>query len=363
MTSEISPRSHYPVLDGLRGIAILLVVLNHNFSFIPYFNYGWLGVDLFFVLSGFLITDILVNTRNTKNYFKNFYARRMLRIFPLYYLSLLLFLVILPALPSFPLNVRWYQEHQWWFWVYLQNWTLIFQNDYTAVALNHFWSLAVEEQYYLLWPFIIILVKSPRKLLVVCLIALITVIVARLYIWNNREEFASWQWLFLFTRIDGILIGSMLALIYHINKDALRTYTTYLILLLAAFNFLIYFIKQDPGFPAWAIAGYTTFAAVFALLVHEGAKRDNKVVNIVCGNAVLRFLGKYSYGFYIFHWPIFLLVKPYTDEWTSKMIIPGSYPQLIVSAILATLAGLIVSIISFHLFEKHFLKLKKHFVK
>jgi peptidoglycan/LPS O-acetylase OafA/YrhL len=363
MTSEIPPRSHYPVLDGLRGIAILLVVLYHNFSFIPFFNYGWLGVDLFFVLSGFLITDILMNTMNTKNYFKNFYARRVLRIFPLYYLSLLLFLVILPALPSFPLDVGYYQEHQWWFWTYLQNWLLIFQPDNNAVALNHFWSLAVEEQYYLIWPFIIVLVKSPRKLLVIGLVALITVIMARLYIWNNREDFPTYQWLFLFTRIDGILIGSMLALIYQINKDALRTYTTYLILFLAGLNFLIYFIKQDPAFPVWAVAGYTTFAAVFALLVHEAVKGDNKLLNVVCGNTVLRFLGKYSYGFYIFHWPIFMLAKPYTDDWTGKSLAPGSMSQMIISALLATIAGLLVSIVSFHLFEKHFLKLKKYFAK
>lgn len=361
MNSETPHRSHYPALDGLRGIAILLVVLYHNFSFIPFFNYGWLGVDLFFVLSGFLITDILMNTMNTKNYFKNFYARRVLRIFPLYYLSLILFLLILPSIPGFPLNMSYYQEYQWWFWTYLQNWTLIFHYNGKAIALNHFWSLAVEEQYYLVWPLIIVFVRSPRKLLVLCLTTLIIVIMARLYIWNHRESFPSYQWLFLFTRIDGILIGSMLALVYQINKDALRTYSTYLILLLAGFNFLIYFIKDDPGFPVWAIAGYTTFAAVFALLVHESVKKDNKVVNFIFSNPVLRFLGKYSYGFYIFHWPVFLLVKPYTDAVTDNWVTAGSQPQLVLSAIGASIAGLLVSVISFHLFEKHFLKLKKHF--
>src|SRR6476660_8253758 len=102
MQAAPAQRTHCPALDGLRGIAILLVVLYHNFGFNSYFNYGWLGVDLFFVLSGFLITDILLNTMNTKNYFRNFYARRVLRIFPLYYLSLFLFIIILPLFPGYP---------------------------------------------------------------------------------------------------------------------------------------------------------------------------------------------------------------------------------------------------------------------
>ncbi|MEI9808490.1 MAG: acyltransferase [Bacteroidota bacterium] len=84
-------RSYYPALDGLRGIAIILVLCCHNFNFLPHFELGWIGVDLFFVLSGFLITDILLRTKETKNFLQNFYIRRILRIFPLYYGALLLF--------------------------------------------------------------------------------------------------------------------------------------------------------------------------------------------------------------------------------------------------------------------------------
>ena len=85
-----SNRPYYPALDGLRGIAILLVVIYHNFGFISQSNFGWLGVDLFFVLSGFLITDILLRTIGKPGFLREFYMRRVLRIFPLYYLSLVI---------------------------------------------------------------------------------------------------------------------------------------------------------------------------------------------------------------------------------------------------------------------------------
>ena len=354
-------RTYYPALDGLRGVAIILVILYHNFSFIPIFIYGWLGVDLFFVLSGFLITDILMLTRNTQNYFRNFYARRILRIFPLYYLSLLLFIFILPLFSWYPLHMEYYREHQLWFWTYLQNWTLVFQFDPNANVLTHFWSLAVEEQYYLVWPFIVLLVKKPKTLIVICLLALITVIGARLYIWNHRELFSTYQWLFLFTRVDGILIGSMLALICRINPSVLHKYSIYLILFFAGINFLVYFLDRYNYFPVWAIIGYSSFSAFFAILVFESVKGNNKIISMVFNNAVLRFFGKYSYGFYIFHWPVFLLVKPYADEWMSHFFATGHINHQVFSALLATLAGLAISVASFHLFEKHFLRLKRKF--
>ena len=95
-------RAYYPALDGLRGLAILLVLLYHNFAFVSYFEMGWLGVDLFFVLSGFLITERLLLTVGTEKWMQKFYISRMLRIFPLYYLCLFLFLYIIPAFTSLP---------------------------------------------------------------------------------------------------------------------------------------------------------------------------------------------------------------------------------------------------------------------
>jgi peptidoglycan/LPS O-acetylase OafA/YrhL len=153
----------------------------------------------------------------------------------------------------------------------------------------------------------------------------------------------------------------MLGIVYHINQTLLRKYFTLLVLSLAAFNFAIYFVKKDPWFPIWAIAGYTTFSAIFAILVYESVKKENKAITFIFTSPVLRFLGKYSYGFYIFHWPVYLLLRPLTDRFTTNFFATESTTQLVVSSVIASIAGLAVSVLSYHLFEKHFLNLKKKF--
>src|SRR6266496_5976018 len=112
MNQPNTNKHFYPALDGLRGIAILLVVLLHNFGFMNYFFFGWLGVDLFFVLSGFLITNILLNTLGQPNFLRNFYIRRVLRIFPLYYLILIICLFIIPGIPGLGYNLNYYINNQ-----------------------------------------------------------------------------------------------------------------------------------------------------------------------------------------------------------------------------------------------------------
>ena len=341
------------------------MLLYHNFSFIEYFNYGWLGVDLFFVLSGFLITDILLNSLNSKNYFRNFYARRVLRIFPLYYFSLLLFLFLIPAINPNLLDMHYYQQHQVWFWTYLQNWPLIFRDDANANALNHYWSLAIEEQYYLVWPIVVLFLKKPVRIIIFCIIMLAIVIAARIYIWKNAEYFPSYERAFLFTRLDGVLIGSMLAVLCYINSNLLRKYFTTFLLVLTAANYIFYLFKknQNPDFPSWAIAGFTTFSLVFAMVIYEAVMKENKFINYILTNTVLKFLGKYSYGLYIFHWPVTLMMTQYFNKITSLLFTKGSLIQQIGTGLMCTIAAIIVSIISYYAFEIHFLKLKKYFFK
>ena len=164
-------RSHLPGLDGIRGLAILMVMFSHFIvvgknldplsPFGRFLHSGYLGVDLFFVLSGFLITGILIDSKITPNYFRVFYMRRALRIFPLYYLLLavswLTVVFITPQDKPLLTGV----DSMAWFWLYASNIGMAVKGDWlnspTWVGLGHFWSLAVEEQFYLVWPLLVYL--------------------------------------------------------------------------------------------------------------------------------------------------------------------------------------------------------------
>ena len=163
-------------LDGVRGIAILLVLLFHlelpypagapRLLFAPLLI-GWSGVDLFFVLSGFLITGILIDTRDCRNYFSSFYMRRVLRIMPLYLLAVFAyFAVALPIAHHFGYWSARNGSAQMWFWLHLSNWPAAFGT--VVPFIGHFWSLSVEEQFYFVWPLVVLFVRPSRLIHVCC---------------------------------------------------------------------------------------------------------------------------------------------------------------------------------------------------
>ena len=351
-------RSYYPALDGLRGVAILLVVIYHNFGFISQSHFGWLGVDLFFVLSGFLITGILLKTVDKPGFLSNFYMRRVLRIFPLYYLSLLIFLFVLPPFTSERIHWDYYIDNQVYFWTYIQNWLFIFKEPGNAQILNHYWSLAVEEQFYIFWPLVMLLLKKPKRLLIFISILLLAVIAFRFGLWIYRIENLAYYNLYTFTRIDGICIGCITALLYHINYEFIRKYTSLIVIAFAGVNFLFYFINSisSYSFPYIALVGYTTFAMMFGLLVYEAARGETRLINYIFTLPVFRFLGKISYALYVFHWPVYLLLFYYWPlSWSSGI---SKFGNNILVAILATIISIIISWLSTRYFESHFLRLK-----
>jgi len=316
------------------------------------------------VLSGFLITDILLKTVNKRRYFKNFYAKRVLRIFPLYFLSLIIFLVILPRIKGFPLDLSFYIDHQWWFWTYLQNWFLIFYNvGNTTTAIQHYWSLAVEEQFYIVWPLVIFLIRKPKILLAIAGFLLVSVICIRLYMWTIQIKDLNYFGLYTYTRIDGICIGSMLAILQFMRSTFINRYFTGLILLLAAMNFIFYFINKEFHFtyPYFAIVGYTTFAMLFAIVVHEAIQGGNKVINFLLNIRPLKFFGRISYGLYIFHWPVYLILYGWVDEKVRSVIAISENNTAVLASILLTIIAILISVISFYTFERYFLKKKKAF--
>lgn len=362
MNNTLTGRIHYPALDGLRGIAILLVVIHHNFDTGGIFFFGWLGVDLFFVLSGFLITDILLRTVNQPGYLKNFYMRRVLRIFPLYYLVLIIVLLIFPLLKLPGVNIQFYTENQIWLWTYLQNWLYIFKFQYGSTILLHFWSLAVEEQFYILWPFIVLLIRKPKWLLAFVLLLLILVNVTRLTVWFMQIPGFAYANFHLFTRVDGICAGAMLAILFRIDASFLRRRIWLIVTILALLNFLFYFISDrfTPRLPFLAFVGYTTFAVIFAYIAYEAILGEIKIINLVCTNRILTFFGKISYGLYVYHWPVYVLWHAKLKTSLSEFLFSG-WVAGIISSVLITALAILISVISYRFFESYFLNLKKRF--
>jgi peptidoglycan/LPS O-acetylase OafA/YrhL len=169
--------------------------------------------------------------------------------------------------------------------------------------------------------------------------------------------------LYTYTRIDGICIGSILAILQFMKSAFIKNYFTGLVLFMAAINFVFYFINRQFSFtyPYLAIVGYTTFAMLFAIAVHEVVTGENKFFNWLLNIGVLRFFGKISYGLYVFHWPVYLILYGWMEENVKSFLhLPVGMLETVVSALL-TLTGILISIISFYTFENYFLKKKKVF--
>ncbi|MBK8322657.1 MAG: acyltransferase [Betaproteobacteria bacterium] len=216
-----TPR-HLPSLDGLRGVAILLV-LCHQFDRIQVtaatgpgvrifdyaLNVGWIGVQLFFVLSGFLITGILMDAKGCPNFIRNFYVRRALRIFPLYFGALMVFLV---ALPNLGLAPKSWGEVDFAYWVFLSNW-------FGGEALPHFWSLAVEEQFYFAWPFVVLALNA-RQVGAVCLALAVASLMARiLMVGFGVSPDAIYQ--VTLSRLDALALGGAAAVLIRLPQGVL----------------------------------------------------------------------------------------------------------------------------------------------
>ena len=175
-------------------------------------NYGSYGVELFFVLSGFLITGILYDARNKPNYFRNFYMRRVLRIFPLYYGVLVLVFFVAPLIPMFRgQTLDYLVDRQAWAWLYAVNVYIAKQGEWSFSYLDHFWSLAVEEHFYLVWPLVVLLLaQRPRTLITVSLAIALGAMLARL---TGSLMGLSWWTTYVLTpfRLDGLALGAFLA--------------------------------------------------------------------------------------------------------------------------------------------------------
>ena len=369
------PLSHIQALDGIRGVAILAVLFFHLFwsnthtgnrlldVLLGIKAAGWAGVDLFFALSGFLITGILFDSLADPHYFRNFYARRVFRIFPLYYGIVLATLIgLFLAHDATPLNLHLLALVA----VYLQNTPLYMDHALGAITYNftgHFWSLAVEEQFYLVWPVLIFLVRRRRRLMVLALaLAAVAPVARAILIAHHTPELDLYT--ATYCRQDSLLCGAWLALAIRgplrarVLRFAWLPFTLALLSILAIsithgdFDYNINPAVNLYGFSLVAIAG----ASAIAL-----ALRPASLTQRLMSNATLRFFGRYSYGLYIYHelieWsPVGTFVNlPYWSTFASKWV----HHMVVFFGILA--ATIAVSLLSYHLYEKPFLSLKRYF--
>jgi len=366
----ITRDSHRPptlqALDGIRGIAILFVLLYHVFDYSPWFKFGWTGVDIFFALSGFLITRNLLSDRGHKHALLRFYSKRILRIFPLYYLSLVILALILPIVLPLP-GSAFYNTHQPWFWLFADNWLFIahYPDSREGSYLMHFWSLALEEQYYLLWPCVVLFIVPTRRLIPLLPFFLLLLGIARMLFWfytNSHSQLFSF-FAFAYTRPEGLLVGSSLALAQHNNMPAIRSRLLKLLcfsLVLCAFILLIRFFTPFT-IPVFPFGGYLLLAlGATALIEYFGDATRHPLFN----NRLLMYLGKISFGLYIIHWPLYLLLSGPLQQYLTHLFIRS--PTGLTAAIPITTSCICLLLttatatLSYYGFERYFLRWKKH---
>jgi peptidoglycan/LPS O-acetylase OafA/YrhL len=358
---------HYPALDGLRGIAILAVFFSHfggghsianplvhAWSVIA--DAGWMGVDLFFCLSGFLITGILVDTSKAAHRVKNFYARRALRIFPLFYGVLVIFLLLTPVL-----HLHWQRGHLLYF-LYLGNMVPLIApalfSPGPRMGLTHLWSLAVEEQFYMLWPFVVWIMPNRRKLMRLSVVIVVAVFFLRLaLVMHHVDPFIIYS--MLFTRADSMICGAILALL--VRGPSARTLPVHWVLPLSALCTLALFLAAHSSLhesPLMSSIGYSVIAILSSCLVYCAWLEEHWIARIA-NHSVLRFFGRYSYGLYIYHGFLIAFLLPWIVPFQRTFRSPALGGAVFLMAALGLTVTL--AVLSYHLFEAPLLGLKKRF--
>jgi peptidoglycan/LPS O-acetylase OafA/YrhL len=363
-------RSRMPELDALRGVAVLMVLFFHAFYFstgagrfqgpIRWFllatGGGWSGVNLFFVLSGFLITGILIDSRRSPDYYRRFYLRRALRILPAYYGVLVVVLIAARtgvverhiSWPFIGLSV-----------IYLSNVTNLFG---VATQYAVLWSLAVEEHFYLLWP---ALVRNLSRRLMpwICVLIIFACPALRaFYYWKNYEYGAGYTWLVA----DGLAWGSLLAVLIRgklSSPDPMLKFgvacsigSTAAVLALVPFG-----IGHSGTFAGGVIRLSLVnlfFAGVLALSVVSGSRSWSALFH----RPVLKFFGEISYGLYLIHMIVFDFVDHALGKWGLQVSrTSGSFPLILARFTTAAAISVGIAYISRWYYEEPFLRLKNKF--
>jgi peptidoglycan/LPS O-acetylase OafA/YrhL len=363
-----------PGLDGLRAIAILLVFASHT----DLIAIGWVGVQLFFVLSGFLITGILLDMKESlpsREYFTKFYGRRFLRIFPLYYFYLALMAVVAYWLISLDVRkgpMQIYLDQVWYAVLYVYDFFYRASWFQPSQFLDHFWSLSVEEQFYIIWPLLLLLVPQKYlKQLFISFIVLGIVFRSMMYLvyisesslWVFREPFVLVIYSWPLSHVDAFALGAYISR-YEIPRP--KQQLILLAILLPILGFTVTYLTT--GSFGWVSAlgydlraseayqfiwAYTLINYFFAVLIYSVVRE--KVLIRMLEMPWLRYLGKISYGMYVYHVGLIWFVVRLLEE-----RLQGEMAVWIKAAV-ALAATILVATLSYYLLEKPILNLKDRF--
>ncbi len=372
---------HLPALDALRGLAIILVFLTHavalplNPAVMPdaavraLARVGWSGVDLFFVLSGFLITGILFDTKAQPHYFRNFLGRRILRVFPLYYGFLALFFIVVPRLvPWEGAAFATLRANQAWYWAYGVNLLeAIKGGGATPLNTSHLWSLSIEEQFYLVWP-LVVWASSPRTLVRIALVVVAGGLAFRTW-WVLRGGDPVGAYLLTPGRLDGLMAGAFLAVAARRPEGLGAWRRLAWQTLIGCVAFLGCVAWWRGGFeyrdPVLAVIAYPGLAAAYGALLVIGVTTPphSGVLSRIFAHPGLHSLGRYSYAIYVFHYPLLGLLEeklPFVS--TALATSRGSHLlAVVVLALVAAPMSFALAWLSYRVYERPFLALKRYF--
>ena len=347
IVSPVTRGHRIPQLDAVRGIAILVVIVHNEASkylppgWAPIFANGWMGVDLFFVLSGFLITGILLDTRGS-HFIRDFYIRRCLRIWPLYY-SLLLFMFVLVPLvrPEEAIEIFGERSQPWWsYLLFLQNFFVPIPQN-AAGPLGVTWSLGIEELFYLMWPWVV-RSSSHRTLRWTAIVVVAVSPGLRITLdWYGVNLYAN-----PFCRLDGLMAGALLASVVRMDGFRATAFVTPARMTLIVTALLALVAESaDARWIAFSFVAIASMAFVYLSLFdsHPSLRR------ILCSRFLI-YTGTISYGLYLLHKIPFAAL----ESWG------GANESLPVFCV-GLLACYVLAFLSWHLLEQPFLSLRRFF--